>query len=329
MAWQIKIYSASKLRRDKQRELEMKVYWIERNQPPAPIPGIITEDELPSQPKALFFLPHSDDGRYAGATLSYMNDTTRTIPTNKIKIVLMTPGYHGVTEDISKEQKNKKRFEEFMNWGQVLGFDNTQLILFNAEKTYETSAVCEEDQARMNQYIQQESPTMIFLPHISDIAQSINFNTRNIVLNAAQAWMTDEYNKGNFSIKVTIAEYPTNHVPILPPSDKNLVVVFGKRLYIERKRAANKEHKTQRGRNFQVMEQLQEAIDTVLSADDVDRVQKAACRLDCNTLQPLCLDPLRSRCEHFGITRLSVQTEQGNPIIKENRIHLIEPLLRS
>lgn len=303
----------------------MKVKWVERNRPPAPIPGIITEDDLPSQSKILFFLPHSDDGRYAGATLSYIIGTTQNRAANEIKIVLMTPGYHGVTEDIPKDQKNKKRFDEFVRWGKVLGFDENRLFFFNAEKTYESREITEEDQERMNQYIRQEAPTMVFIPHISDIAQNININSRKMVLSAVCSLLEEKYRQGEHDRKMIIAEYPTNHVPILPPSDKNLVVVFGNRAYIERKRAANKEHKTQQSRNFQVMEQLQEAIDTVLSADDVDRIQQAACRLHAETLQPMCLDPLRSRCEHFGITCLGVNENQPEPIIEECRINLVKP----
>jgi LmbE family N-acetylglucosaminyl deacetylase len=217
---------ARKRTRKKSKRLPFKP--VKRQQAPAPIPHIISEKDLPRGHKALVFLPHSDDGAYIGATLHLMNKPQgkeRKRP-NDMKVVVVSPGHHGVHSDAPKEKKTQNRLEEAQCWGEMLGFGPEQMHYFGAEKTYEVrAAIDRSEQKRMERYIRDQQPTMVFVPSIHDTSQHINFNTRRMVLRAVNRWIEDGHNEGK-KREVMVVEYPTNHVPILPPSDKNFDVAF-------------------------------------------------------------------------------------------------------
>src|SRR5574342_371052 len=79
-------------------EADMRVWWVKRNRPIAPVPYIHTEAGLPIGQKALVFLPHSDDGRYIGCSLSLMNRLTGPgqRPSNDMRIIVVASGYRSV-----------------------------------------------------------------------------------------------------------------------------------------------------------------------------------------------------------------------------------------
>ena len=299
----------------------MRVCWVRRNRPIAPVPYIHSEAGLPVGQKALVFLAHSDDGRYIGCSLSLMNRMGAHGPRNDIAIIVVASGYRSVDGDLSKEEKAEVRRREALRWAEILGYRAEQVLCFGAEETYEARrGILPHEQERMNRLIAAREPTMVFVPHLSDTAQHINFYTRKMVMKAVTLWMTEEYARGRPDRDVIVMEYPTNHVPILPPSDKNFIIAFTDPEMAALKHEANKAHESQDAKGFDVMQQFVEAIDALRDSDDVFQTSRAGRRFS-RYLSDIRPNARQSRGEHFGVTRLVIRRRNdGPPVIVEERL---------
>jgi LmbE family N-acetylglucosaminyl deacetylase len=299
----------------------MRVCWVRRNTPIAPVPYIHTEAGLPSGQKALVFLPHSDDGRYIGCSLFLMNKADEHGPRNDMRIIVVASGYRSVDGTLPKEAKAEVRQREALAWAEKLGYRSEQVLFFGAEETYEARrGILPRDQERMNAFIAREEPTMLLLPHLLDTAQHINYYARKMVMQAVTLWLAGEHAKGRSDREVIVLEYPTNHVPILPPSDKNFIIAFTDPELAELKHEANKAHKSQVAKGFDVMEKFIEAIDALRESDDVFQISRAGRRFS-RFLSDVRPNPRRSRGEHFGVTKLQIrQRRDGTSVIVEERL---------
>jgi LmbE family N-acetylglucosaminyl deacetylase len=301
----------------------MRVRWVKRNRPIAPVPYIHTEAGLPIGQKALVFLPHSDDGRYIGCSLSLMNKLTEhgQRPSNDMRIIIVASGYRSVEGNLSKAAKTEMRQRETLRWADCLGYRPDQVLFFGAEETYEARrGILPRDQERMNALVMTEAPTMVFVPHLSDTAQHINYYARKMVMRAVTLWLAEEHAHGRSDRDVLVLEYPTNHVPILPPSDKNFIIAFTDPTLAERKHEANKAHKSQDAKGFDVMQKFIEAIDALRESDDVFQISRAGRRFS-RALSDVRPNPRRSRGEHFGVTRLAIRpSRDGEAVIVEERL---------
>jgi LmbE family N-acetylglucosaminyl deacetylase len=301
----------------------MHVRWVKRNRPIAPVPYIHTEAGLPIGQKALVFLPHSDDGRYIGCSLCLMNKRAEPLqrPSNDMRIIVVASGYRSVEGHHSKEEKAEIRRRETLRWAELLGFRPEQVLFFGAEETYEARrGILPQDQERMNALVAREAPTMVFVPHLSDTAQHINYYARKMVMQAVTLWLAEAHGHGRSDRDVIVMEYPTNHVPILPPSDKNFIIAFTDPALAELKYAANKAHKSQDAKGFDVMQKFIEAIDALRESDDVFQISRAGRRFS-RALSGVRPNPRHSRGEHFGATRLALRpSRDGEAIIVEERL---------
>src|SRR5512137_62148 len=108
----------------------MRVRWVRRNRPVGVIPFIIWEEELPRGQRILAFLPHADDGRFIGASLSLLNRNEDGQPRNRVRIVVVCPGYRSVEGDLTMEAKSQLRAEEAVAWARELGYEPGQLTQF-------------------------------------------------------------------------------------------------------------------------------------------------------------------------------------------------------
>lgn len=297
----------------------IRVRWVRRNWPVGAVPYIIREDDLPRNQKILVFLPHSDDGRYIGATLSLLNHGEAGRPRNELLIVVVCPGYHSVEGALSNAGKTAIRREEALAWGGRLGFRPEQFLFFDAEQTYATHRCAPADQARLDALVRAEGPSMVFVPHRSDVAQHTNVCTRSMVLNALVRQVGRRSRGATASGGVFIIEYPTLHVPILPPADKTVIVAFSDPTFPAIKHEANACHKSQESKFFDMMGRFVEAIDAVSGADTVLEARRAR---DClsRELSEVTLNPVKSRGEHFGITRLRARRTRQGPAIIEERV---------
>jgi LmbE family N-acetylglucosaminyl deacetylase len=297
------------------------VRWVRRNRPIAPVPYIHTEAGLPRGQKALVFLPHSDDGRYIGGSLALMNKADDDGPRNDMWIIVVASGYRSVEGRLSREEKTAVREREALGWAERLGYRPAQVLFFGAEETYEARrGILRQDQERMNTFIAAEEPTMVLVPHLADTAQHINFYARKMVMTAVTRWLEGEFAKGHAMRDLLVMEYPTNHVPILPPSDKNFIVAFTDPGLAEVKHEANKAHQSQEAKGFDVMEKFVEAIDALRESDDVFQVSRAGRRF-ARFLSDVTPNPRRARGEHFGVTRLRLHARRGGlPILVESRL---------
>jgi len=292
---------------------EYQIKAVQRYVVPAPIPHIITEKDLPKNHKIIVILPHSDDGRYFGSSLFFLNKI------NDVKIVIMSTGHHGVETNISKDKKIQQRWDEAVSWAKMLGYEKEQLVDFRADKTYSRETIDNADMQKLHWFMEYEKPTLIFLPHISDTAHAINFNSRTMTIRAISCWITDRHKRNSSDKKpVLIAEYPTNHVPILPPSDKNFIVMFTDPLITEMKHKANKCHISQKSTGFGMTERMIEAIETVTEAEDIYQANKR--RKHAKYLSDVDVNADTSRGEQFGITKIAVKIIHSIPFIIEERL---------
>jgi LmbE family N-acetylglucosaminyl deacetylase len=283
------------------------------------IPFIIWEDELPRNQRILVFLPHADDGRFIGASLSQLNRPEGGQPRNRVRIAIVCPGYRSVEGDLSQEQKSGLRADEAACWARELGYAPEQLLQFRADRTYARRRIDRGEQARMDQLIRDERPTMVLLNHVSDVAQHANHSTRRMVLSALTAWMAEEGARADRAREVFVVEYPTLYVPILPPSDKNVIVAFSDPAFPQIKHRANLCHRSQNAKFLEMLGKLVEAVDVLSGADAVCEARRAGSRFS-KRISTVALDPMKSRGEHFGVTRLRLASAPPEPVIVEERV---------
>lgn len=294
----------------------MRFQPIKRSVFPAPPIYIHTEADLPRKQKILVFLPHSDDGRYFGCSLYLLNKS------NDVCIIVMSPGNHGVDGDMSDEEKIRIRWSEAKSWAKILEFDEKQLINFRADRTYNGRRIFREEQKRLDEVISKEKPTMIFIPPISDTAQPMNYYTRKMVVHSMLNWLTISFRKfPRENRSVYVVEYPTNHVPFLPPSDRNYIVFFTNPTLANVKHEANKMHISQASSCYDFNARVVEAMQAVSDADMLHHVTNWRRRF-AESLEGIKVDPHTSRGEHFAVTRLTVQ-EKPQKIVE---MRLIFPL---
>jgi len=250
-----------------------------------------------------------------------MNTAGEDGPRNDVWIVVVASGYRSVEGELSKEEKAAVRQREALGWAARLGYQPAQVRFFGAEETYEARrGILRQDQERMNTFITAEEPSMVLVPHIADTAQHINHYARKMVMTAVTRWLEGEFAKRHAARDVLIMEYPTNHVPILPPSDKNFIVAFSDPGLAEVKHEANKAHESQEAKGFDVMEKFVEAIDALRESDDVFQISRAGRRF-ARFLSDVTPNPRRARGEHFGATRLRIhERRSGQPILVERRL---------
>jgi LmbE family N-acetylglucosaminyl deacetylase len=286
-------------------------YPVKRFVTPAPMPFIATAEELPVNQRILVFLPHSDDGRYFGASLHLLNRC------NSVRIVVMSPGFLGVERELSVEEKTRLRWEEAVSWARVLGFRTDQLVDFRADRSYTTQRIDDGEMIRLQNFVAAESPTMVFIPNLSDTAQAINYNTRAMVVASLLLFVEERHaNSPEGALPVLLVEYPTNHVPILPPSDRNFVIFFNDMELTRLRRLANLEHRSQSTSCFDITESLVEAVHAISEADTLHYIQK---RQSCSEgLRGITVDPRTSRGEHFAVTKIAVLGEP--PAVVEQRL---------
>jgi len=292
---------------------------VKRNTFPSPLPFILTEEYFPKNQKMLVFLPHSDDGRYFGCSLHLMNKH------NQVKIIIMSPGNYGVEGDMSEEEKTEIRWQEALRWSQLLGFRKDQLIAFRADKTYKTQKMNLAELQRLETFIGNEQPTMVFMPHICDTAQAINYHTRTMVMKALVAYLQPDGKRRNKQPALFVVEYPTNHVPLIPPSDRNCIVVFSDPKMANIKHTANEAHKSQQRSFFYITEKMLEAVQAVAEADKLRYMNRR--RQYADSLSAVGVDPRKSRSEHFGVTKIWLDAKKKTiveerlvfPLSKENK----------
>ncbi|MBN2200369.1 PIG-L family deacetylase [bacterium] len=286
-------------------------YPVKRFVTPAPVPYIATEEALPNNQRILVFLPHSDDGRYFGGSLHLLNRR------NAVRIVIMSPGFLGVDQNLPIEEKTRLRWEEAVSWAQVLGFKSEQLVDFRADRTYTSQSVDEIEMERLRRLILEQSPTMVFIPNLSDTAQAINYNTRAMVVASLLSFIEEQHRRDpSVFSPLLMVEYPTNHVPILPPSDRNFVIFFNDPDLSRLRREANMAHRSQSTSCFDMTESLVEAVHAISEADTIHYLQK---RQNCaEKLRGITVDPRTSRGEHLGMTKLDVKGD--TPAIVEIRL---------
>jgi hypothetical protein len=275
---------------------------VKRFVTPAPVPFLATEETLPSRHRILVFLPHSDDGRYFGGSLHLLNRR------NAVRIVVMSPGFLGVDQDLPVEDKTRLRWEEAVSWARVLGFKTEQLIDFRADRTYTSQSIDEGEMERLRCFVSDQAPTMVFIPNLSDTAQAINYNTRAMVVASLLSFIENDHRRSPSGFSpLLMVEYPTNHVPILPPSDRNFVIFFNDAVLTRLRREANLEHRSQSTSCFDITESLVEAVHAISEADTIHYLRK---RQSCaEGPRGITVDPRTSRGEHFSITRLDVKGE--------------------
>ena len=276
---------------------------------PAPTVYINTEKELPQKQKILVFLPHSDDGRYFGCSLYLLNKQ------NDIRIVIMSPGHHGVDAEVSDEEKKNIRWSEALAWAKMLEFSEHQIFNFMADHTYNKQRIFSGDQERLNALIEKEKPTMVFIPPISDTAQAMNYYTRKMVMRSLLNWMENFHNRFlKQKRSIFIVEYPTNHVPFLSPSDKNCVIFFTNPAIANIKHEANKMHMTQASSCYDFNARVAEAMHAVSDADILHQMNKRRRIAEC--VSGVEVDPHTSRGEHFSVTKL-VLNEKIKTIVEK------------
>ncbi|HEY5999105.1 MAG TPA: PIG-L family deacetylase [bacterium] len=293
--------------------------WVKRNRPVGVIPFIIWEEELPRGQRVTAFLPHADDGRFIGASLSLLNRTEAGAPRNRVRIAIVCPGYRSVEGAQSIEEKSRLRAEEAVDWARELGYAPEQVMQFRADRTYARRRVDRGEQARMHQLIREERPTMVLLNNVADVAQHANHCTRIMVLRSLTAWLAEEASRADGAREVLIVEYPTLYVPILPPADKNVIVAFRDPAFVQIKHRANRCHRSQDAKYLEMLGKLVEAVDVLSGADVVCEARRAGTRFS-KRLSAVALDPVRSRGEHFGITRLRLVAGRPEPTIVEERV---------
>jgi hypothetical protein len=116
-----------------------------------------------------------------------------------------------------------------------------------------------------------------------------------------------------------VVEYPTLFVPILPPSDKNVIVAFSDPAFTLIKYRAEQCHRSQRTKYLEMLGKLVEAIDVLSGADAVCEARRAGERFS-KHLSEVALNPVKSKGEHFGVTRLRVGEARGVPAVVEERL---------
>jgi LmbE family N-acetylglucosaminyl deacetylase len=297
----------------------LPVRWVRRNRPVGALPFIIQEDDLPRGQRILVFLPHSDDGRFIGATLSLLNRAEGGQPRNQVRIVVVCPGYRSVEGDMTNEEKGQLRRGEALCWARELGFSPEQVLFFGADRTYARRRIEAGEQERMDRLVREERPTVVLLTHVSDIAQHANHCTRSMALNAVTRWMTEEHRSGRGEREVLVVEYPTLFVPILPPSDKNVIVAFSDPAIAQTKYRADLCHRSQERKYLEMLGRLVEAIDVLSGADAVCEARRAGTRF-ARQLSTVALNPVKSKGEHFGVTRLRIGKARGGAGIVEERL---------
>jgi LmbE family N-acetylglucosaminyl deacetylase len=284
---------------------------VERFSFPSPIPYVFTENHLPRYQKILVFLPHSDDGRYIGCSLHFLNRE------NHLRIVVISPGYRGVDNAMSDDEKTTLRWNEARHWAEKLGFDTDQIVHFEADRTYRDHRIHRREQERLFALMEKENPTAVFLPHISDTAQPINYHTREMVLKAV-LWLLERRDRltPKRPAPLLLFEYPTNHVPLLPPSDRNFMVFFQDPDSVRIKHEANKAHVSQRVSCFDIQGRFTEAIMAITESDMIHHASKGRRLAEC--LSGVRINPHTSRGEQFGVTKIGVYG--GRRIIIEERL---------
>jgi LmbE family N-acetylglucosaminyl deacetylase len=291
----------------------MRFQAIKRLLFPAPPVYVHTETDLPRKQKILVFLPHSDDGRYFGCSLYWLNKD------NDVRIIILSPGNHGVDGDMPEEEKINIRWCEAKAWAKKLEYDENQVINFRADRTYNSGRIFREEQKRLQEMIFTEKPTVVFIPPISDTAQPMNYFTRKMVIRSLLNWMNYSYQKRPREKRtVYIMEYPTNHVPFLPPSDRNFIVFFTNPTLANVKHEANKMHMSQASSFFDFNARVVEAMQAVSDADTLHHISNRRRRF-AESLSGIKVDPHTSRGEHFAVTRLTVQ-EKPQRILEERLI---------
>jgi LmbE family N-acetylglucosaminyl deacetylase len=171
----------------------------------------------------------------------------------------------------------------------------------------------------MDRLIREELPTLVFLPHISDVAQHANHCTRTMVLNAVTRGLAEESRSGHGEREVLVVEYPTLYVPILPPSDKNVIVAFSDPAIAQTKHRADLCHHSQERKYLEMLGRLVEAIDILSGADAVCEARRAGTRF-ARHLSTVALNPVKSKGEHFGVTKLRIGQTRGKPAIVEEKL---------
>ncbi len=287
---------------------------VERHVVPAPRVLITSEHGLPKGQKGLLVVPHPNDGGLIGGTAGALISMKGGKPRNDMRVVLVSSGYRGVHGNMTVPEKIEKREHEFREWAKVLGYKPEQLISFRAERTYKKRAITphKSDQRRMDQLIDKEQPTVVMIPHIADTAQPINYNTHSMVMNAVNRWIEKEHRAGR-QREVVVCEYPTNHVPFLPPSDMNLAVFLGDDVK-ELKHKANMVHKSQSAIMSTVLGRMSEGVGSLNILEDADH------RKLMRKLTGVDMSVESARAEHFGLTVLKVVKDRGVPTIVQERM---------
>jgi hypothetical protein len=163
----------------------------------------------------------------------------------------------------------------------------------------------------------EEEPSMVFIPHLSDTAQAINYNARAMVVRSLLGLVDLHYRSEPCRTNpLIVVEYPTNHVPILPPSDKNFVIFFTDPKITDLRRRANQEHVSQSPSCYDMTEKLVEAVHAIAEADTLHYLHKRRHMAEC--LSGVTVDPRTSRGEHFGVTKMDVKGDP--PAIVEERM---------
>lgn len=283
-----------------------------------PVRIVINERQLPRGQKVLVVLPHSDDGIFMGASLHEMNKPIAGKPRNKMKILVYSPGYRGVDKPGTPEQKAEMRWGEALRWGEILGFRPGQFHNFNALRTYNSGRIHPEDQMSMDKYIAGQKPSMVFVPPRLDTEQKANINTYNSTMTAIKRFLQAEHRRGR-AREIMVVEYPTDHVPVLPPVHKNLVVGFSNPEIAEIKHKAADAHESQGERQLDAGTRMVEAFSSTTAREDEHRdFGRSIAKTDLGSMR----GPLRS--EHFGLSVMRVEKRRGRPVIVQRRLNFRE-----
>ena len=116
-----------------------------------------------------------------------------------------------------------------------------------------------------------------------------------------------------------VVEYPTLFVPILPPSDKNVIVAFSDSAIALTKHRADLCHHSQERKYLEMLGRLVEAIDVLSGADAVCEARRAGTRF-ARHLSTVGLNPVKSKGEHFGVTKIRIGQARGKPALVEEKL---------
>jgi LmbE family N-acetylglucosaminyl deacetylase len=315
----------------------------ERRLSPLPDFMVIDENKLHQSPifkgkKVVVYSPHASDFVVrSGTTIHLLNRPGEGgKPLNDVHVVVTGTGHRGVLDNITADRIKKIdiRAEEGRLSAEALGLRAPkdamvrdgygarnwgQYSTFNAFKTYDNHEIDASEQRRMDYDIECKMPDVVMVPSKFDRVQSMNRNTREMVIKSIRKHLAEQHRKG-VSREVLIMEYPTAQMASIP--DKNLWINFkNPKLADETKKRAIKHQKSQKFTQAEMDQMIEEAHEAFEAAEEFRMVQndhskiRVSRALDYGHALPV-IGGSTARGEHFKLLRARVASRRGVPVVK-------------